>query len=220
MTTTAPAVDERIDTTINPAPELNKNELEVDLNAQWTEGDEAFLTLRNMGDNWIFIKIKGNSEAVASTVIRPVKTVLRPKAKERILFRLNSKTKTNLKQGDNAYMFLIKFNVFDLDQDRGGFKNLRYNLRFCMVVRNDFAYRQPGSKRIKDQVSAMMIKFEPYKPSNVGFEDNFEDGHGDDDSIPVTSLHVVKFLFWAFFLLMFYNIGERVFSLFDHFLNP
>ena len=209
------SLDERIETTINPLPELNKNELEVDLNSQWTEGHEAYLTLRNMGDNWIFVKIKGNAEAVRATVIRPVKAVLRPKARERILFRLNSSAKKNLKQGDNAFMFLVKFNVFDLDMDRGGFKNLRYNQRFCMVARNDFAYRSPGVQNIKDQVNTTMMKFEPFKPSNVGFEDNFQDAAADD-SIPVTSLHVVKFMFLAMVFLMIYNIGERFVSLFDY----
>ena len=88
-------------------------------------------------------------------------------------------------------------------------------MRFCMVARNDFAYRSPGVQSIKDQVNPTMMKFEPFKPSNVGFEDNFQDAAADD-SIPVTSLHVVKFMFLAMVFLMIYNIGERFVSLFDY----
>ena len=186
MTTT----ETKMDITLNPVSDPNKNDLDIDLNAQWNKGNKGYLTLRNVGDNLIFFKIKGNVEAVRATVIKPVKAVLRPKSKERVLFKLNTAAKRNLKQGDNTFMFLVKFNSMDLDQFNGGFKNLKYNARFRMVVRNDFAYKSPALRNVKDQVNAIMIKFE----QGVSFVEKFQDDFDVDDSIPVTSMHVVKFI--------------------------
>ena len=190
-----------MDMTVNSVSDPNKYDLDVDLNGQWTEGPDAYLIVRNVSDNWIFLKVKGNAEAVKATVIRPVKTILRPKSKEGILFRLNKTAKRNLKQGDNAFMFLVKFNSLDLDSDRGGFKNLKYNLRFCMIVRNDFAYKSPAVKNVKDQISAIMVKFQPFNESSVGFEDKFHDAA---DTIPVNRAHLMKLAVVILFLYLLY----------------
>ena len=194
-----------MDMTLNSVSDPNKYDLDVDLNGQWTEGQDAFLTVRNVSDNWIFLKIKGNAEAVKATVIKPVKTVLRPKSKEGILFRLSKTAKRNLKQGDNAFMFLVKFNSFDLDSDRGSFKNLKYNLRFCMIVRNDFAYKTPALRNIKDQINAIMVKFQPFNESSVGFEDKFQDAL--EDNLNVNRGHLVKLAMVILFFYLFYYFG-------------
>ena len=83
-----------------------------------------------------------------------------------------------------------------------------------MVVRNDFAYKSLALRNVKDQVNAIMIKFE----QGVSFVEKFQDDFDVDDSIPVTSMHVVKFIMWAMVFYLIYYLVVCSVSIFD-FLN-